>query len=87
MIGTVPGEDLISASVHPGDLNGIFVGICTSVGEEHLAHIVRHPVDYHFRQQAPGLYRIAGGHITELLCLLLDGIDDPPVAVSHIQVH
>ena len=86
MIGAVAGEDLVAAGIHPGDLYRVLVGVRTGIGEEHLAHVVRHQADDQLGQFRPILVGVGLADEGVTLQLGLDGVVDILIAVAQVHV-
>ena len=87
MIGAVAGKNLVAAGVHPGNLDGVFVGVGAGIGEEHLAHVVGHQFHNHLGQLGPVLIGIGLADEGVALQLGLDGVVDILVAIAQVHIH
>ncbi|MPM49833.1 hypothetical protein SDC9_96565 [bioreactor metagenome] len=87
VIRTVTREDLVFASVSPGKLDGILVGVCTTQGVEELGQTIRDNLRQQLAQHGTGF----GGHTRprkwELPCLVYHGFDYSFIAMSNVDAH
>ena len=86
VIAPVTAEHLVSAGVHSGDLDGVFIGICAGIGEEHLAERIRQQVDDRLAQLCTILIAEGRPDVAVLVHLCLDGVADRLVAVAQVHV-
>ena len=85
VVAAVAGKDLGAAGDHARHLDGVLVGFCAAVGEEHALVGVRAGSLYqHLGEYALGLGSIRRRHKAHLVSLCLDGLDDLRQLVAQI---
>ncbi len=87
VIRAIPREHLVAAGVLPRHLDRVLVGLGAAVGEEERVDVAGRDRGELLAEERPGLGRHEGIGVREGLGLLLDGADDPLVAVADVDAH
>src|SRR5882672_1979304 len=87
MIRAIARHDLVASREETSDLDRVFVGLSTAVGEEEGINVSRRDLGELCAQASARL----GGHerirVSECLCLFGNGLNDAVVAVSDVDGH
>jgi hypothetical protein len=87
VVGPVSGEDLVPARVVTGELDRVLDGLRPAEGEEDLVEVAGQDLGQLLPEAAPDLGREGRHDVLELLGLLRDRVDDPPIAVADVHRH
>ena len=87
MVGAVAGDNLLAAGVHPGDLDGVLIGIGPGVGEEDLSEPCGEFLNQPLCQISFGLGGVGGAGIADFVQLVLHGLDDSGVGLADVAAH
>ena len=87
VVGAVAGEDLVPAGVVAGELDRVLDRLGAAEREEDLVQVAGQDLGHLRAEPAADLRREARHDVLELLRLLGDRVDDPPVAVADVHGH
>ena len=87
VVRAIERQDLVAPGIPARDLDRVLVGFGAAVGEEERVDVARRDLGELDPQPRPRLGRHERVRVGECRRLILDGLDDPLVAVADVDAH